>query len=131
MCYEAAPGYLMNLATKTFAQHIERVQIQDVKPPIPPQGVHPMAKYVWQMKYLEDPTADMLPVNYEAAFKRHQALRLNFAKLTRKTKDEFNKRLTSGVPKGYWRIVVGKELEKMRQPGSGAHFLPSSYVLKP
>ena len=26
---------------------------------------------------------------------------------------------------------MGEELEKLRQPGSEAHFLPSGYVLKP
>ena len=90
-----------------------------------------MAKYVWQVKYLEDPTVDVLPVNYEIAFKQHQAMRLNFARLTRETKDKFNKRSTSGVPKGYWRIVVVEDLKKMGQPDSGPHFLPSGYVLKP
>ena len=84
-----------------------------------------MAKYVWQVKYLEDPAADVLPVNYETALKRHVKLRANFTKLTYETKDEFNKRLTSGITKGYWRIIEGEDQEKMHHPGSGAHFPPS------
>ena len=62
-------------------------------------AVHPMAKYVWQVKYLEDPAADVLPVNYETALKRHVQLRANFTKLMYETKDEFNKRLTSEITK--------------------------------
>ena len=130
-CYDAAPGYLMKLATTKFAKYVQRVQIQDVKPPLLVQGVHPMAKYVYTVKYLVDPAADVLPVNYETAHKRHVQLRANFTKLTDEKKNECNQRLTSGIAKGYWRIIEGKDLERMRQPGSGAHFLPSGYVLKP
>ena len=51
-------------------------------------------------------------------------------KLPLDTKAEFARRLTDGVAKGFWYIIEGKELERLRQPGSSGHFLPSGYVLK-
>ena len=122
---------MQQIATKAFASRVEKVPKQDVKPPIPPLGLYKQATHVFQVKYLEDPNADALPVNYGTALNCHQTMRNNFAKLTSESRNEFNERLLSGVHKGYWHLVMGEELEKLRQPGSEAHFLPSGYVLKP
>ena len=105
--------------------------IEDVRLLIPPLGLHKQATHVFQVKYLEDPTAESLPVNDGTALNHHKTLRQNFAQLPFSARIEFEERLSSGVPKGYWDIAMGEELEKLRQPASGAHFLPSGYVLKP
>ena len=131
LCFEAAPGYMQQIATKAFASRVEKVPIQDVRPPIPPLGLHKHATHVFQVSYLKDPTADILPVNYGPALIRHVTLRNSFSKLTKDSRDEFNECLSSGIHKGYWHLAMGEELEKLRQPGSEAHFLPSGYVLKP
>ena len=122
--------YLQNLAEAVFKKHVVRVPVKDVTPPLPAPGVHPMAKYVYSVTYVEDPAADFLPINYETALVRHQTLRRNFTKLPSDTKAEFTRRLTDGVTKGFWHIIEGKKLEVLCQPGSGPHFLPSGYVLK-
>ena len=61
----------------------------------------------------------------------HQTLRQNFDKLPSSARIDFEERILSGVRKGHWHIAMGEELEKLCQPGSGVHFLPSGYVLKP
>ena len=60
--------------------------MKDVIPPLPAPGVHPMAKYVYSVSYVEDPGADILPINYETALARHQTLRRNFKTLAKETK---------------------------------------------
>ena len=68
----------MKLATKTFQQAIQRVQIRDMKPPLPDAGVTEYAEYAYCVNYVVDPAADVLPINYETAHKRHAQLRANF-----------------------------------------------------
>ena len=131
LCFEAAPGYMLQIVTKAFASRVQKVPIQDLRPSIPPQGLHKHATHVFQVSYLKDPTADSLSVNYGPALKRHETLRNNFSKLTRESRDEFSERLSSGLGNGYWHIAMGKELEELCRPDSGAYFLPSGYVLKP
>ena len=110
LCFEAAPGYMQQIATKACASRVEKVPIQDVKPPIPPLGLHKHATHVFQVSYLKDPTADTLPVNYGTALSRHVTLRNSFSKLTKESRDEFNERLSSGIHKGYWHLAMGEEL---------------------
>ena len=128
-CYEAAPGYMQQIATKAFASRVKKVPIEYVKLLIPTIGLHKKATHVFQVEYLEDPTADILTVNYGTALNCHQTLRQNFAKLPSSARIDFEERILSGVPKGYSHIAMGEELEKLCQPGSGAYFLPSGFVL--
>ena len=131
VCFEAAPGYFMKLATRTFQHALQKVRIQDMCPSLPNDGIAKYAEYAYSINYIMDPTAPPLPVNFETAMPRHKQLRASFAKLGQDSKNEFALKLNSGREKGYWRILEEKEFEKMRQKGSGAHFLPSGYVLKP
>ena len=129
--YEAAPGYFIKLATRTFQHALQKVRIQDMSSPLPEAGIAKYAEYAYSVGYIRDPTAPQLPVNFETAMSRHKQLGAKFAKLGQDTKDEFTLKLNSGRSKSYWRILEEKEFEKMRQRRSGAHFLPSGYVLKP
>jgi hypothetical protein len=115
ICYEAAPGYFIKLATRTFQQALPKVRIQDLTPPLLEAGIAKYAEYAYSLGYIMDPTAPQLPVNFETALCRHKQLRANFAKLGQDTKDEFTLKLNSGRSKGYWRILEDREFEKMRQ----------------
>ena len=79
VCYEAAPGYMQQIAIKAFASRVKKVPIEDVRLLIPPLGLHKQATHIFQVKYLEDPTAESLPVNYGTALNHHKTLRQNFA----------------------------------------------------
>ena len=97
---------------------------------LPSKGVHPMARYAYNVTYVPDLSANPLPVNYDAALSRHMSLRKNFKKLPEATKGEFGQRLTKGIGKGYWSLIEGADLDKLQRPEGGGHFLPANYVLK-
>ena len=97
---------------------------------LPSKGVHPMARYAYNVTYVPDLSANPLPVNSDAALSRHMSLRKNFKKLPDASKAEFTQRLTEGIGKGYWTVIEGADLDKLRRPEGGGHFLPANDVLK-
>ena len=101
ICYEAAPGYFIKLATKTFQHALQKVRIQDMIPPLPEAGIAKYAEYAYSRGYIMDPTAPQLPVNFETAMCRHKQLRANFSKLGQDTKEEVTLKLNTGRSKGY------------------------------
>ena len=128
ICMEGSPGYFLKLQTDSFRKYIVRTTLSSTD--YLNEGTHPLATYKYTVRYVQDPSKSQLPVNYNVCLQRHMSLRRDFAKLPSSTKDEFVKRLTSGLEKDYWQVVQGDELTKMCQPGGGAHFLPAGYVLK-
>ena len=98
---EGAPGYLKNLEEAVYKKHIVRKQIGDFQPPLPAEGVHKMARYAYTINYVEDPDADVLPVNFESAMSRHASLRRSTASLSATAKAEFSKRLKLRSEKGF------------------------------
>ena len=105
VCYEAAPGYFIKLATRTFQHALKKVPIKNMVPPLPKEAIAKYAEYAYSIGYIMDPTAPQLPVNFETAMSRHKQLRANFAKLGQDTKDEFTLKLNSGRTKSCWRIL--------------------------
>ena len=133
-CMESSPDYFGKIQTDGFRKHISRAPVNTTAAgaadPSPSGGIHPMAEYQYKVRYASDPQATELPINYDVCLSRHKQLRKAFSKLGDEVKSEFIKRLTKGVEKDYWEIIDGDELDKLRQPGSQAHFLPAGYALK-
>ena len=98
LCKEGAPGYYRTLEKATYKKHISRKFLADFNPPIPPQGIHRMAKYAYEVQYVERPEAEPLPENFETAMARHRSLRKSALSLPAAAKAEFSRRLTQGVP---------------------------------
>ena len=126
MWMEGSPEYLKSVAVKFFQENIIRQPLHDMLP----KGVYPMVRYTQNIMYVPDLSADPLPVNSDVALSRHMSLRKNFKKLPKATKAEFTERLTLGVEKGYWTVIKGAELHKLRRAEGGGHFLLANYVLK-
>ena len=59
LCMEGSPHYLQKLAVRCFKQTIVRHPVDD----LPSKGVHPMARYAYNVMYVPDLSADPLPVN--------------------------------------------------------------------
>ena len=124
VCYEAAPGYMKHMATKAFASRVTKVTIEDVVHPVPPLGLHKHATHVFEVKYLEDPDRENLPVNFGAALHRHQALRQNFVKLPSSARTEFEERLSSGSVRVIGTLSEGKNWRNCAGQEVGPIFYP-------
>ena len=77
------------------------------------EGVHPLAKYNYTVRYVPAPDSHRLPPNYDLCLQRHLGLRRDFAKLSQATRYEFVKRILSGWKKNYWQVVQGEEMTKL------------------
>ena len=123
---EGTPSYYKSLEEAIYKKHIVRKKIMDFDPPLPPQGIHKMAEYAYQVQYVEDTQAEVLPENFETAMARHRCLRRSAASLPSAAKAEFSKRLTQGVAKGFWSIQNVEDMRKLKD----IHFLPAGFVCK-
>ena len=81
---------------------------------------HADGGYHYEVDYIVDPQADLLPDNYMASNQRHLALR--------KAQTEFTSWLTKGLEKKYWRIFEDKEALDLRN--KDGLYLPAGFVLK-
>ena len=123
VCMEGVPGYFNNFEETVYKKPIVRKPIAEFQLPLPEAGIHEMAQYAYSISYVEDPQADIFPINFETTMSRHVSLRRNFSSLPTTTRTKFSKRLTQGLAKGFWKII---EVDKLRALGSSAHFLPAA-----
>ena len=85
-----------------------------------------MATYAYQVEYVENQAAEPLPEYFEPAMARHRSLRKSAVSLPTAAKEEFSRRLTQGVAKGFWSIEEVADVRKLKD----VHFLPAGFVCK-
>ena len=85
-----------------------------------------MAKYAYEVQYVEKTQAEPLPENFETAMARHRSLRKSALSLPAAAKAEFSRRLTQGVPNGFWSVEEVADMRKLKD----VHFLPAGFVCK-
>ena len=114
--------YLERSQTEAFKAHLWRIPNEN-------GGHH------YEIEYVVDPQATLLPDNYMVSYQRHLQLRKAFALLEPATQDEFTSCLTKGLESKYWKILDEQEALNIRKPPNqggkfSGHYLPAGFMLK-